>query len=293
MSGLGHSLLSILAVGLAAAACGTGGQMAMSVEEAKQVTASFTRGTFVPPPRTINDITAVLDQQKLADPAAMAKARAKADERAPDTTNPDTLAAFYYQRGLAAGVVGLVRQEIDDLTEAARWAERGSGRAEHEILFWLSIAEIHAGNFSRALEYTRRAVTKVPRFQEGWLVPLNASLVGHSARIGDMDAAAAALEAARRAFDASRVWSIFIPAQYMAAMRAGLAEAQANILHGKGQHLEAERFYREAVAELAAAPDFAVWRDYLTGRLAEVLVRQERLIEAEGEARSALLRALE
>ncbi|MBI4241942.1 MAG: CHAT domain-containing protein, partial [Candidatus Rokubacteria bacterium] len=46
-------------------------------------------------------------------------------------------------------------------------------------------------------------------------------------------------------------------------------------------------------AELAAAPDFAVWRDYLTGRLAEVLVRQERLIEAEGEARSALLRALE
>ena len=38
--------------------------------------ASFTGSAFVPPPRTINDITAVLDQQKPADPGAAAQARA-------------------------------------------------------------------------------------------------------------------------------------------------------------------------------------------------------------------------
>ncbi|MBI2458581.1 MAG: hypothetical protein HYV46_20935 [candidate division NC10 bacterium] len=47
----------------------------MSIEEAKRVTASFSGSSFVPPPRTITDITAILDQQKLADPAAAAQAQ--------------------------------------------------------------------------------------------------------------------------------------------------------------------------------------------------------------------------
>ncbi len=48
-------------------ACQTGGPPAVSLEEAKQITATF-EGAFTPPPRTINDITAILDEQQLADP---------------------------------------------------------------------------------------------------------------------------------------------------------------------------------------------------------------------------------
>ena len=262
------------------AACQTAGPPAMSIEEAKRITAALGGGAFVAPPRTINDITAILDQQKLADPEAAAQARAKADQPPPNTTDPDALARFYYHRGLAAGEIGRARQEIDDLTEGARWAARGSGRDEHEMLFWLSIAEITGGNFSRSIESTRRAIGKVPRSQQGWLVPLYGNLASLHARAGDMQAAEAALRESVRAFNESRTWWIFYPAEGIAAVNAGLAEAQASVLVAKGQLAEAETFYRQAVAAVAgdAVLSKRPWLDYLIGRLAEVLVRQGRLI---------------
>lgn len=160
-----------------------------AIEEAKQVTAGFTATPWAPPPRTIGDVAAILDQQKLADPEGVAGARARADQRPRDTGEADVLARFYYQRGLAAGQLGRARQEIDDLTEAARWTARGSGRAEHEILLWLGIAEIAGSNFSQSIDDARRATTKVPGAQKGWLVALNGIIASAHARAGDLVAA--------------------------------------------------------------------------------------------------------
>ncbi len=276
------------------AACQTASPLPVSPEGIRQLEASFPTRPFIPPPRTLTDITVILDQQKLADPDAAAEARARADQKPPNTADPDALAQFYYQRGRAAAEIGRARQEIEDLGEAARWAARGSGRDEHEILFWLSIAEMTGGNFSRSIEYTRRAIGKVPRLQEGWLVNLHANLASVYARAGDMEAAEAALREAVRVFDASRTWWMFYPSEAIAAMTAGRAEAEAGLLMAKGQFAEAEGSYRRAIAAVAGDPVLAKhpWLDYLMGRLAEALVRQERLVEAEAEARAALLGAL-
>src|SRR5262249_6712046 len=78
-----------LVLSLLAPAC----QSAMSIEEAKKVTTSFGGTSFVPPPRTINDITSILDQQKRTAPEGVA--REKADELPPSTIDRATLAAFY------------------------------------------------------------------------------------------------------------------------------------------------------------------------------------------------------
>ncbi len=272
-------------------ACGTGGpQTARAIEEAKQVTAGFTATLWAPPSRTIGDVTAILDQQQLADPEGVARARARADQRPPATGDADALARFYHQRGLAAGQLGRARQEIDDLTEAARWTARGAGRAEHEILLWLGIAEITGGNFSRGIDDARRAITKVPGTQKGWLVALNGIIASAHARAGDLAAAEAALAQSLRAYDESKRWWIFYPADALAAMNAGLLEAQAGLAMARGRFAEAETLYRRAVA---AFQDDAVmsrhpWLDYLTGRVAESLVRQGRVLEAENEARAAL-----
>ena len=48
-------------------------QGTMSVEEAKKVIAQFAGGALVPPPRTFNDITALLDRQALADPGTASR----------------------------------------------------------------------------------------------------------------------------------------------------------------------------------------------------------------------------
>jgi hypothetical protein len=69
-------LLAGLAGTLALAACEAGPSV-VSLKEAKQITAKFS-GSFTPPPRTINDITAVLDEQQRADPEAAERARAAA-----------------------------------------------------------------------------------------------------------------------------------------------------------------------------------------------------------------------
>src|SRR5262245_38944670 len=63
-------------------------QSTMSIEEAKKVTATFEGQAFVPPPRTISDITAILDQEKRANPTVAAEAEAQADRKAPATTDP-------------------------------------------------------------------------------------------------------------------------------------------------------------------------------------------------------------
>jgi len=76
---------SIIAGVMLGAAAGC--QSTMSVEEARKVTASFQGGAFVPPPRTISDITAILDQQKRDDPDGVAWSKALADRKPPETTN--------------------------------------------------------------------------------------------------------------------------------------------------------------------------------------------------------------
>src|SRR5690348_18455520 len=55
---------------------------------------------FVPPPRTIDDITAILDRQK-PDPAKLAANRAIADGQPPAGADAAALADFYFKRGLA------------------------------------------------------------------------------------------------------------------------------------------------------------------------------------------------
>jgi len=53
---------------------------------------------FVAPPRTIADITAILDSEK-PDPQKIEKIRVAADAHPPSGLARDKLARFYYERG--------------------------------------------------------------------------------------------------------------------------------------------------------------------------------------------------
>ena len=90
-----------------------GCQSTLSLEEAKKVTATFEGNGFVPPPRTIKDITAILDQQTVTDPEKAAQRVAKADEKPPAAGDAETLARFYYARGKVADALGRQQQHLD------------------------------------------------------------------------------------------------------------------------------------------------------------------------------------
>lgn len=68
---------------------------AVSLEEAKKITATFEGGSFTPPPRTINDVTTILTQEKPEDLKSYQQALSLANSEPPATDNALKLASFY------------------------------------------------------------------------------------------------------------------------------------------------------------------------------------------------------
>jgi CHAT domain-containing protein len=274
-----------LVLGVLTAAC----QSAMSIDEAKKVTASFAGSPFLPPPRTINDVTAILDEQKRFESQTLA--RLQADAEAPNTTDRTVLADFYFRRGRAAEDVGRARQEIDDLTKALEYSRPGLAPPRYKILYYLSRAEMRGGSILRAIEHRRQAIDAAPPLS--WQLVLNADLVEIYAFWGDLASAESALTECSRLYHAC-VKDAAKAAISQAGSTAYLAQAQAALLEAKGKHAEAEALYRQAAAALAADPlyDRHPLLDLERASLARTLIRQGRLLEAENEARKALLGAL-
>src|SRR5437588_3799106 len=69
--------------------------------------------TFMSPPRTIADITAILDQEK-PDSTLIAGMRAQADAEPPQNVEAAGLLQFYYLRAVARSNLGRFRDAIAD-----------------------------------------------------------------------------------------------------------------------------------------------------------------------------------
>src|SRR5436189_261350 len=74
------------------------------------------------PPRTLTDITAILDQEK-ADPARLAAQQAQANAGPPADADARVLASFFIGRGEMRGRLGRVREAIADLDQAVAHAQ--------------------------------------------------------------------------------------------------------------------------------------------------------------------------
>ncbi len=282
----------------------------MSVEEAKKITASFEGKGFVPPPRTIRDITAILDTQKRADPLAAAKAQALADAAPPGSRDPLTLRTFYWERARAARSIGRVQQEVADLREAARWAHEADPNLtpidrlgsttlipELDILSELAQAEVMSGGGTSGLKRLHKAIAKVPSTHPGYRMGLDTRVARLALVSGDFEAAAAASDDALQTYSAGlRVHGAWLnPRQRLFwDLIAEFAHAARSEASGKLREAEAE--LRQGLDMLgrfqAAEPTSDLTIERARGALALNLTRQDRLLEAENEARAALLSVL-
>jgi len=116
-----RSLLWLVPLLLALAACQTEPQR-MSVDEAKKITAAFPGAGSVPPPRTITDITAILDQQK-PDESYRAAVKARLDETPPLGASATLLTEFYARRPLFALQAGRGMQAVAHAREGVRYGQ--------------------------------------------------------------------------------------------------------------------------------------------------------------------------
>ena len=111
---------------------------------------------FVAPPRTIADITAILDSEK-PDAAQIAKLHTEADAAVPANASHLDLARFYYQRGNARAQLGHL---ADAIADADRALEMAHGAADANQLGRLeqfaAIQYLSAGNPKHVLEILQR-----------------------------------------------------------------------------------------------------------------------------------------
>ena len=250
--------------------------------------------SFVPPPRTVSDITAILDAQKLDDPGDWKRDLRSADRKPPEDADPRTLARFYYKRGRAAQMVGRAAQAIADLTRAHRFGDQLSVRRRLRILFHLGLTEGNAGNRAKGIEYLREGITlsersRRPSQDKARFHGRLASVLASEGKIG---------EAKRQLALADKL--IESLGHSVAAYRRRGAEILKNtglgsLLKVKGRVFLSTGNYRKAEAAFRAAIDYHA-RDQKTNRvnyirsvLAMALSAQGRHVEAEVEVRHALL----
>ncbi|MCK6450225.1 MAG: CHAT domain-containing protein [Alphaproteobacteria bacterium] len=265
---------------------------------------------FVPPPRTIADITAILDQQK-PDPAKRAAAEAAADRRPAPGLEGRALARFLVERGLAAAEIGRAQQRAADIKRAVEVA-RQAGMNEELGYIYLT----HAGHALQSVGDTAGALDMYEQRirllvgegarskRKGLLFGAYQNKILLAARTGRLDLARATLAESERLFAESADWfgrNDGSASLRRANWRMQILRSRAAIAQETGSYEAAERDARAALALaestmipnealLGVPPGFWVaMGDSLRGDIARALMRQGRLVEAEAEVRRALL----
>ena len=113
---------------------------------------------FVAPPRTIADITAILDQEK-PDPKVAAKMRAEANAAPPSGTSGGELAKFYYHRCIARAAIGDFRAATTDCEKAVEIGDKSLDASElGRIRQGLAIQYAAAGDPKKSIQVQLRSV---------------------------------------------------------------------------------------------------------------------------------------
>lgn len=253
----------------------------MSLEEAKQVTVSMSGKSFVPPPRRINDVLAIMDQPHKGDATMSKELKARVNASPPKKGDDLALANFYYHRGRAAILLGRFNQALEDLRLAWSYSAK-TGGPNRKIMHNLAIAEWVCGNFKRAIALLEEAL-------DGERPSPYRELVKLYARVGDLESA----ERVKRQglVVCSRLkgksgWEAW--PDIMAAFM------KAYVLEARGRFAEAEPYYRRVLRSMTRSMKREAPIGYIVAKidLANNLKNQGRLVEAELEARDTLKEAL-
>lgn len=261
---------------------------------------------LAPPPRTIQDVTRLLEQYR-PNPKAAAEAIAIADKALPDTSDRNVLFEFYLERARAAGKIGRVKQQIADLRQAREMGEQGSVRYAR-ALRELASAETSGGNLLAAVRYAEEAARVTPAGSQGLLTGTHQLAAFQYTLIGDFENARARLrdlEGTLTLLKRGKNWD-----NYGHSWLANYERGRAELFRIEGRFIEAEAAYRRALREneaylgvlprlLARGMDAGTldgaqrFSEVLERSLAATLLSLGKTAEAEVFARQAIKHSLE
>jgi CHAT domain-containing protein len=259
--------------------------------------------SLVAPPRTISDVSAILDQQK-PDPAKIAEVAATADAPIPNGLKGHALAEFYYKRGQARSLLG---RSADALADAELAVSHGQGSdyvkfvSRYEQLVMRRLRD--AGQQKRANALLAKQMAAFANQQKGRLFGLNYALVIGHIRTGDTNAAESYVARNRSLLAEAQRWQVF--PVYGMNWQAMVEDGAARVAESRGNFADAEAAYHRAyifytntlktVSQWETKPAegeierSADWALALEGR---VKVKQGRVGEGEADVRRSLLSRL-
>jgi CHAT domain-containing protein len=264
--------------------------------------ASDASASLVAPPRTISDITAILEQQK-PDPAEVAKLAVTADATAPAGIKGADLADFYYKRAQARTLLGR-SDSLDDAELAVSNASSADYKnlgSRYEQLLTRLLRE--AGQNKRANALVAKQMATFANQSKGKLFGLNYSLVVSFVRSGDTNAAESYAARNRSLLTEAQRWSVF--PIYGMAWQALIEDGNARIEESRGRFAQAEAAYHKAsILYTNSMKTFAQWEsrpaegemerhsDWALALEGRTKVKQGRVGEGESDVRRALLSRL-
>ena len=265
---------------------------------------------FVAPPRTITDITAILDSEK-PDPAKIAKLKAAADAAAPSNGSRVDLARFYYARGTARAGLGRLSEATEDAIKAL---ETGRGAVDANLLGRLEqfagIQYSAMGDPKKALAvYQEQLRDTNTAGAKGYLFNGTLNIVAILVRLGDIAQAEGYLSRSLALLHEARTsglpgWrqSYGLRGQ---SWEADVEQTRAILFEARGQYAEAEKSFRAAelrkrasIPGMMKAPNpppesqILAAADHMVVAQAYMEAKQGRLAQAEADARRALLARL-
>ena len=207
---------------------------------------------FVAPPRTIADITAILDSEK-PDVKKIDELKEDAASKPTGKESRADLAQFYFDRGNARAQLGRLTESLADANKAI---EVGKGAVGTNLMGrLLQLAAIQysaAGDPKKALEVNQRMMREIVSAPggKGWMFGVNRSMANLLVQMGDVAQAEATLRRTLPLLQEARTsghpnWR----ASYAKLGQNWEAEVElgrATIFEARGQFRDAEASYRLA-----------------------------------------------
>ncbi|MDP3690745.1 MAG: CHAT domain-containing protein [Bradyrhizobium sp.] len=266
---------------------------------------------FVAPPRTIADITAVLDNEK-PDPATLAKLREEAEDEPEKGLSVSDLAEFYFDRGNAKSVLGRYADAIADGEKGLGIAGNGGDPLlKQRLRGFVALQKQSVGDLKTAVEMFQQMIreTQNVRGMGGHIFSASRNIMQALILSGDIVQAEGYLR--RMQAYLTDVRTSGIPQKREAynvrgrGWEADFENGRATIFEARGLYREAEASYRKAADYRKAwIPDLkkidygpkesqvSQFADSDLLNAARMKAKQGRLAEAEVDARSALLARL-
>jgi CHAT domain-containing protein len=260
--------------------------------------------TLVAPPRTVSDITAILNQQK-PDVAKIAQLTATADAPVPPDLKGGALGDFYYKRAQAKSLLGRNDDALADAELAVTYVkdvDYNTVGSRYEQFLGRRLRD--AGQHKRSNVLIAKQMATFANQGKGKLFGLNYLQVVGNIRNGDTNTAESYAARNRALLTEAQRWSVF--PIYGMSWQALVEDGNARVAESRGRFADAEAAYHKtsmlhtsslkAVAKWESKPAegeierSADWALALEGR---VKVKQGRVGEGEADVRRALLSRLE